>query len=173
MTSMKRVSVLLLVSGVSVFAGGCSHDIRVVLDESDAGLRDAQGALKSIEVNIVGVSWAELTKWEGKSMSAYWEPGDQLRQSADKIVMTFGEGKPTSQTLKSDDPIWKKWEAGYFKSVLILANLPGIKDQQGEADPRRLILGTKRMGAYKDIWNVDVKVLLRSGGMTPMKDDGK
>jgi len=167
MTSMKRVSIVLLAAGLVAAAGGC-HNVRVVLDESDPGLKDAKGALKSIEVNIIAVSNTELPKWEGKSMTEYWEPGDELRQSAEKVVMTFGEGKPTEQTLSSNDPVWDQWDDRYAKHLLILANLPGIKDQSGAADPRRLILRN-----YKDLWNEDIKVVLRSGGMTPMKDSGQ
>jgi len=168
MTSRKHISLVLLAAGLAVVAGGCGTSVRVVLDETDPGLKDSKGALKSIEVNIVAVSYTELPKWEQKSMTEYWEPGDQLRQSAEKIVMTFGEGQPTEQKLAGNDPIWKKWDKRYAKHLLILANLPGIKDQAGGADVRRLILRT-----YKDIWNEDIKVVLRSGGMTPMKDDGK
>ena len=151
-----------LVCGL-VAAGCCSrrYDIMVSADE---GLRDATGAMPSIEVHVVGVNRLEYSKWYSYSMGDYWLPGDPFRRDADKHVMKFGQGLPLSQTLDRNDPIWRRWEARKPNCVFVLAFLHGFgaeDDQAGSADPRRLILPLDCA-----CWeNPKIKLLVRSSGV--------
>lgn len=126
-------------------ATGCSQTPRMgtynVTVTSSEQLRDpASGKMISVEVDIVGVSETERAQWSDKPLSEYFTPGDSLRQYADKHTMGFTNETPQPRTLSAGDPIWGKWSSSSAHDLFILANLPGMADQPGDRDGRRLIL---------------------------------
>ncbi len=157
---------------LSAVACGCKDPrVEVTLDSADAGLRDKIGAVQSIQVDIVGVNDVEFRRWQQVSMNEYWEPDNAMRRSAKKVVMTFGEGYPSTQVLQDDNPIWKVWkDERQATRLFILAYMPWIQaDQPGDADPRRIILPLK-----PDCWegwfgNNEIPVVVGSGGLTPLR----
>lgn len=177
MSKMTRVWFGVAVICLAGLAGGCGEgfNVQVLLDKNDPGLKDEKGALKSIEVNIVAVNDAEWPRWEQMSMSDYWEVGNAMRTSAVKHVMTFSEGSPDFQVLKKADPIWQTWlKQRQAKHLLVLAFLPGIKDQVGAADPRRAILPLKVDRWEKYYWGEDtIRIQLGSGGLTPLRQPNR
>jgi hypothetical protein len=108
------------------------------------------------------------------SMSSYWEPGNPMRESAVKYVMTFGASAAKEQILAKSDPIWQKWKERKATHLLVMAFLPGIKDQPGGADPRRIILPLDSSKWEKRYWGNDtIKVQLGAGGLTPLRQPNK
>jgi len=172
---MTRVLFGLAVMCLVGLVGGCEHfNVIVMLDANDTGLKDDTGALKSTQVDIVAVSRTEFPRWEKMSMSEYWEPGCPIPKSAIRHVMTFGEKLPIEQVLRKSDPIWKKWDERNAEYFLILTNLPGIKDEPGAADPRRLILPYDPGKWEKRYWGNDtIKIELRSGGLISLRQPNK
>jgi hypothetical protein len=99
----------------------------------------------AIEVHLVGVNDSEDRMWNTYAMSKYWSASDTLRQSAPKYVMSFGQGKPDSQTLSADNKIWNDWLSRGATRLYVLAFLPEkFDDAPGDQDPRRRILPLDR-----------------------------
>lgn len=125
---------------VSLFSGCTSapkpraYTIQVDLDPALAG--------SSLQVDLIGANpVSDLPKFESYSVSQYWNPGDPLRRDASKITLAFGQGRATTQTLDTKNPIWQRWLQTGAQSLVVLVDLPGIAaDRAGNADPRRLIL---------------------------------
>jgi len=172
---MRIVTRVLFGLAAVCLVGGCEHfNVHVMLDKNDVGLKDDKGALKSIEVHIVAVSRTEFPRWETMSMTEYWEPGNPMRESAIKYVMTFGANSPIEQVLQKTDPIWAKWDERNAEQLLVLVFLPGIKDKPGEADPRRLILPYDSSKWENRYWGNDtIKIELRSGGLISLRQPNK
>ncbi|MHC4543453.1 MAG: hypothetical protein ACYTDW_10240 [Planctomycetota bacterium] len=124
---------------VGLIAGGCSgiprsRSIRITATEDVCK--------KSVEVHLVGVSWSEKKQWEEESMTKYWQPNNQLRESAKKntYVIRFGE-EPCERKLSKKDPILKTWKKRGATYLFVLADLPStFTDAIGNADARRLQL---------------------------------
>jgi hypothetical protein len=156
-------------------AAGCDagpYDVEISLEKSDTGLRDRMGAVRSIEVNLVGVNDTEKRRWEEMSMNDYWEPDNAIRAAAKKHVMTFGQGHDDTQVLSTKNPIWREWIKDRGASHLfILAYLPWIrKDMTGQADPRRVILPLKRERWEWSAWgDIKIPIKIGSGGMTCLR----
>lgn len=175
MRIMARVLVGVAAVCLAALSGGCEgFNVHVLLDKNDAGLKDAKGTLKSIEVNVVAVNDTELPRWEQMSMNAYWEPDNAIRKSAVKYVMTFSEKSPEELILKKDNPIWTTWKERKATQLLILAFLPGIADQPGKADPRRVILTLDSSKWENRYWGNDtIKIQLGAGGLTPLRQPNR
>ena len=136
-----------------LLTGGCSRALNV--SSSDPICK------KSVEVHLVGVNRFEKDLWETMSMTDYWTPGNQLRQSAKEYtyVIQFGRG-PCEQTLDKKDPIRGIWKKRKVEFMFVLADLPGVyEDSTGNADARRLRLpavGSKRWGLRKK--KIDIRI---------------
>ena len=111
-----------------------AHTITLALDKS---LENT-----SLQVDIIGANaTSDLPKWESYSITEYWQPGNTTRRDTDRYTVDFGRGKPSSQMIGSIDAKWSRWLQTGATYVVVIADLPGIpSDQQGNADPRRLIL---------------------------------
>ena len=130
--------VAVLFSGV--FFPGCrssnksrAYTINIGLDKMLAGM--------SLQVEVIGTNSTDLSKWESIPLSQYWQPGNVQRRDASKVTYDFGRGNPMAVSFSSDDPRWKQWLDAGATHLVILADLPTlVQDQQGNADPRRLVL---------------------------------
>jgi hypothetical protein len=96
----------------------------------------------SLQVDIIGANaTSDLPKWESYSITEYWQPGNTTRRDTDRYTVDFGRGKPASQMISAIDAKWARWLQTGATYVVVIADLPGVaSDQQGNADPRRLIL---------------------------------
>jgi len=125
---------------IGLIAGGCSG---IPMNRSISLTATEDVCKKSVEVHLVGVNRSEKEQWEQVSMTEYWQPKNQLRDSAKEYTHVFHFGQePCEKILSKKDPIQKVWKkkrkAGY---LFILADLPGIfPDMDGNADARRLQL---------------------------------
>ncbi len=159
------------IAGVGLLLVGCasqpkarSYGLRVELDPALAG--------STIQVDIIGANdVADLPKWQTYSVTSYWQPGNPMRRNADKATLEFGLGKNTVQTFDSDDPRWKRWIDSGALHLVILADLPGVpEDQPGNADPRRLILPLDAHQWPRGVSTVELRI--QESGiklLTPMK----
>ena len=111
---------------------------------------------KSVEVHLVGVNRFEKSRWESVSMTDYWKPGSDLRQSSKGYRCTIQfplkpetllkDETPCRRNIteKAKHPIWNIWKARSAEYLFILSDLPrGAKkfeDLKGNADARRLCL---------------------------------
>ncbi len=179
MSMMRRIVLTVGVVSVAWLGGGCGEgpfDVEVSLAEGDPKLKDEDGTVRSIEVNLVAVNDTEKPVWEQVSMSEYWEPGNAIRDSAAKHVMTFGQGFPKTQVLKKKNAIWRTWlRERQAKHLFILADLPWIQqDKPGDADPRRLILPLE-VGKWEwYLWGADtIKIQVSAGGLTSLRQPKK
>jgi hypothetical protein len=138
----------LLVAAVGL-ASGCNVSVTV-----PEGFAD-----QSLEVHLVGVKAVDFDRWNEKSMTEYWQPGDLLREEAvwgtgkvkkplvdgwtgdgHAVVMTFGKGKPRTWVLAPNHPCWENWRAMGAKYLFILASLGPGEDKPGHKDLRRQIV---------------------------------
>lgn len=131
-----------------------AHTITLTLDKS---LENT-----SLQIDIIGANaTSDLPKWESYSITEYWQPGNTTRRDTDRYTVDFGRGKPTSQLISSTDVKWSRWLQTGATYVVVIADLPGIpSDQQGNADPRRLILpldSAQWKKARKDPIEIQVK----------------
>jgi hypothetical protein len=164
---MQRVGASALVVGLGLILSGCAtckpgkagpigkYSIETHLDPS---LKDA-----SVTVDIVGATPLTLPRWENYSMKKYWEPQDEMREGAEKITFTLGNGADQSHTIPMDDPKWKDWAAHGVTYIVVVADLPGvIDDKVGSLDARRQELPLDQCSWTEGTTNlvVDVK---RSG----------
>jgi hypothetical protein len=147
---IRRYLVLLMLGFFAMMAVGCCPitklNISVDLDES---YRAALG--RQIQVDVVAMTANEHKRWEGYSMSKYWEEGDPLRKSlTNKRTITIDPKTPGAQVIWANDSIWNTWLSGANEKdppkIYVLAQLPGTwgteKDKLGDEDPRRQILPT-------------------------------
>ncbi len=139
---------LLALAGCGCKPGPDRHPVVVALGE---GFQDQP----VIVVNIVAQNRTDSPQWENYSMSRYWDPGDRMRESADKYVMNFGPGKPLTQRFspkespKDWERLWARWEARGATKLFILASLADdpanpFEEKQGSQDPRRRVLPLDR-----------------------------
>jgi hypothetical protein len=127
---------------VSLLAGGCSRVANVVVSRFVTVTANDNVCKKSVEVHLVGVNRFEKGQWEQVSMTEYWQPKNQLRDSAKDYthVIRFGE-EPCERTLGKKDPILRVWKKRKAECLFVLVDLPGIhQDVPGNADARRLQL---------------------------------
>ena len=146
---------------LTLLAAGCSRVVNVTATESICR--------KSVEVHLVGVNRYEKDRWETVSMTDYWTPGNQLRQSAKPYtyIMRFGQG-PCTQNLDAKNPIHKIWKSRNAAYLFVLADLPGIfNDQPGNADARRLRLpATDSRKCWKS--TQQIKIAIESSNIVPI-----
>jgi len=149
------LALALLVMGLAGCASGPqpkAYSIHVTLDDALVGT--------SVQVDLVGVNTlADLPKWQGYSVTEYWQPQNAFRRDAHKYSMQFGRETPKSQTLASTDPIWTDWLKTGAMNVVLIADLPGAAaDQTGNADPRRLILPLDAAAWGSDVKQIEILV---------------
>jgi hypothetical protein len=85
-------------------------------------------------------------------MTEYWQPKNQLRDSAKEYTHVFHFGQePCEKILGKKDPIQKVWKKKRKAEYLfILADLPGVfPDMIGNADARRLQLPAPNSTCWK------------------------
>jgi hypothetical protein len=176
---MNKVVLVIGTLALAFLAGGCDpgpFNVEVFLDENDVGLRDKIGAVRSIEVDLIGVNESELDRWKQVPVSSFWEPDNAMRLSAKKHVLTFGQGHLPKQILLKKDQIWRTWiEDRQAKYLIVMAYLPWIqKDLPGDADPRRVILPLERGQWEWSAWGATtIPIQVGAGGMTPLRQPHK
>ena len=118
-----------------------------VLVSVDENYVDEHKAMPSLEVHIRGLNNSELSRWNTTSVSDYFAGA---RPSDKTVVMKFGEDLPKSeQKLDRKDPVWEKWESQGATYLVVLANLPGVRDgEAGGADPRKVVMPL-RVGCWE------------------------
>jgi len=154
----RHAAILLLVSLAG--CAGCYRgpfELHISMDRE--GFQKQLGTIPSIEVNVVAVNNAELSKWSGKNISEFWRPDEPLRldafQSKHAIIVTFGEAKRRCMivdrqtrfdwgpVLTRKDPIWRFWEKEREATTLfVVSNYP--RSAAGASDSRRVILPLAR-----------------------------
>jgi hypothetical protein len=100
----------------------------------------------SIEVDFIGISPIEKPYWlNDVQPDKYWAPNAKIRQGATKVTTSFQSGN--SFVLKETDPIWNDWFNHGATELMIMADLPGVYDNNS-TDRRRMFLPLK-----KKAWN--------------------
>lgn len=123
-----------------LFAGCASvpkpkaYAVRLSVDPALAGT--------TVMVDLAGPNEiSDLPKWQTYSITEYWQPGNVFRRDASKATLEFGRDHPATQILAATDPRWKEWLKTGALHLVIVADIPGVvNDQAGNADPRRLIV---------------------------------
>ena len=142
-----------------LFLAGCeskpkarAYSIKVELDSMLAG--------SSIQVDLIGANeLSDLPKWQTYSVSEYWKPGNAMRRNADKTVLEFGPGKPTTYVFAANDPAWNRWLGAGAMYLVVMVDLPQLSDDMaGNADPRRLIVPLDTRKWPKDAATLDLFV---------------
>jgi hypothetical protein len=161
------VSLAAFLATGAVFLSGCSsckpgkpgkpkpYHVTVNLDQS---LQQA-----SVLVDLVAANPGSLPRWEAYSMSKYWKDGDPMRNDADKVTLSFISGRALSNELARADAKWNKWMAQGATHLVVLADLPGARqDKAGTQDERRQIVPLDQCHWPKKTTNLIVQVQ-RSG----------
>jgi hypothetical protein len=95
----------------------------------------------SVLVDLVAATPTSLPRWESYSMSKYWKDGDPMRADADKVTLSFVSGQSLTNELGRADAKWNKWLAQGATHLIVLADLPGARqDKGGNQDERRQIV---------------------------------
>jgi hypothetical protein len=143
---LKKIMALFVLTVMGLMSVGCcaTTKLNVTVNVDDA--MKAKLESRKLEVDLIALNSKQSERWEGYSMTSYWQPGDQLRDSVDSYKMIFDPLKPETltQTLSAKDAHWDKWlaqGAGDKMQLYVLVGvLPGIEDATGDKDPRRQIL---------------------------------
>jgi hypothetical protein len=141
---LKNIFSLLAVMLLGLLNVGCCPTTRLnVTVELDDAMKQALGT-RQIRVDVVGLNAQQHVRWQNYSMTKYWEPGDPVRESVPTQPWIL-DAKTPSKSMTTKDPLWDKWLADTgdksMPRLYVLALLPGlISDQDGNKDPRRLIL---------------------------------
>lgn len=162
----QRSFVALLLGTFLLALVGCVSPLRLtfVPDETVAG--------RTVDVDVVGVNRSDLQMWRDYTVSEYFKAGNDFRAAARASgrlkTIVFRSGGPSSETIESKDPIWKKWSEAGVTHLVVIANLPGdIKDTPGEGPARKIL-------PWDDGWPSNAINLTVSKGMvsvnTPHKD---
>lgn len=123
---MKTWAFLTILILTAFFIGGCgggslhAYDVDVSLDP----------AVTSAEVDLVGVSEAQLSQWDSYSLSSYFGGDDPMRAGSLRYPIVFGPGSSAKQTVARNDPIWSKWKQAGATRLAILAQWPGGSGRQ-------------------------------------------
>jgi hypothetical protein len=163
---MKPVQSLLLslIALVLLGCGGCASntvkprafEVRITVDPKLANT--------SLQVDLIGANTlADLPKWTSYSVTEYWQPDNPLRRDDSHLSAQFGRGLPTTVTVSREHPHWQTWLKSGVAHLVILADLPGVSnDQTGNADPRRLIIPLD-----KKLWKrkAPLEILIQEAGM--------
>ena len=162
----KTLSLMALMLFGLLFVGCCPTTRLNVTVELDDAMKQSLGS-RQIRVDLVGLNAQQHVRWQNYSMTKYWEPGDPVRESVPTKELIF-DSKNSVQTLSNKDSLWDKWLADTGDKAMprlyVLALLPGlIQDQDGNKDPRRLILP---LGKCR--WDsTDVHIIVSQTGIIP------
>jgi len=161
---LKHLPTLLASVALATLAAGCGctpradpFNINIRLDKS---LVDAStGMVKTVEVDIVGFNDTEKMTWDARKASEYWNPATQHRKGEDAYRYGIPLGHQHQQdTLKKDDPIWKKWKERGAMYAYVLIYSPGLPEDRDKllipldhcrwdsSDPVKIVVGAN--GVY-------------------------
>src|SRR5436190_5422537 len=138
----KHLVALAAMGLLTLLSVGCCPltKLNVTVELDDAMKQRLAELNRNIVVDLVAVNPADNQRWEDYSMTKYWQPPFELRESVkgDIYTMTFDASKG-SLVLPKNDPKWDKWladaNAKGAAHLYILAQLPGtFDDQPGEKD---------------------------------------
>ncbi len=161
---MKCEWVVLSVAAVAtMLLTGCStpgmgkYDITVALDRS---LAAEDGDMATVEVHFIALTADRGRTFQQASMSDYWTPG-RSPDRFQKRILKLGETETTAM-LSRKDPVWRSWGKSEAEFLFVLADLPGLyEDQPDVQDPRRLIIPLD-----KKRWRSrDIEILIRPQGI--------
>lgn len=133
MLSRNRWLGWMVLAGAAVVLGGCSPKAAMKAFNVDVDIARERLEGSTVRVDLVGVNSAGYSRWSGKSVDTYWEPGDPLRSSAKNLGMVYEmrfATVPSSQRLSKSDPIWSTWAASDVFWVFVFADLPTEHDDQ-------------------------------------------
>jgi hypothetical protein len=158
---LRRLAITASVLGLVALTGcGSMKRLEVTVRIPDE-LKAKPDRIPSIEVNLVGVNSSDLAKWKG-SMSDYWSPGNKLRADNKKnmLVFRFSQGEPGPYKLGRKDAMYKRWQEMNATHVLVLADIPGVKESP--EDPRRKVLPL-----HPKAWTADaITITIKAGGIS-------
>ena len=115
----------------------------------------------TIQVDLIGFNEGNLDRYKSYSVSDYFgDPDDRIRKLSYKKQFVFGQGQRMEQVMLVTDPLWYTWlnqeNASY---LLVLVDLPGvIDDEEGQADPRRLILPLDKCAWQGNVETIDIVI---------------
>ena len=162
--TMRSVMVCGAVGAMSVLTacGGPSkkaYETQVVFDETLKG--------QTVEVDLIPVmNEADLTQLAGCEVNDYFKAGSSLRKdwAGRGRTLTFTQGSSTTFQISRDEAMWKEKPS----HIVIMANIPGMSDQKGPSDRRRLPIST-----LSDVWEGDkLDIMVQRSGLkitTPQK----
>jgi hypothetical protein len=121
--------------------------------ELDKSFQTKYGMDRKVVVDLVLVGPNEQVRWEGSSMTKYWESGGGMRNTLPTKTLEVNSSKLDPLVFPADDPKWEEFLKDASGSappqVYVLVQFPGIFDQgkddkPGNQDFRRQILPTKK-----------------------------
>lgn len=124
---------------------------------------------RPVEVDLVGVTPEQEAAWGQVSMTEYFLPGSAARaevMGAGAVRMVFGPGQTSPQKFAKSDPAWSGWDARHARKLMVVANLPGGRqDQPGSLDDRRLFISLER-SEWETAAGGAIEIRLRSTRVT-------
>jgi hypothetical protein len=95
----------------------------------------------SVVVDVIPANEYDLERLRTYSINKYWEAADPMREDLAKVSFSFVSGNDLNCEIKAADPRWQKWIKSGAQYLVVIADLPGVyQDQPGSQDPRRQIL---------------------------------
>jgi len=113
---------------------------------------DSLIAHSSVQVDVAPTSAAV----QQVSVRQYFEPGNSVRSAAGATKIRFGPGLPATRTVPAP--------GGH--GVTVLADIPGISDAPGDADPRRKTIPASGSGVASEM---QISVTASGLTVTPLK----
>lgn len=130
---------------------GCGDkSLKKVIVEAE---KTTQG--RTITLHIIAVNEFDLPRLQSYSVDKYWEPGDPVRRSFEDQAtkLEFKEARKIEYTPKS--PEWGKWFKKGNRHVVVIADLPTVKD---DAARRQVVPLFQKGWAEKKVTQVKVRV---------------
>jgi hypothetical protein len=119
---------LFVVIGAGCCNPGASFPARSLVVSIDPAFRNADGSLKSVQVDIIAVNANEGESWKTVSLKDYWTPGASLAKAPDKLVVKFDSiENVTSKTIPANDEHWTKWVSKQAMDLVIISDTPASR----------------------------------------------
>ncbi len=112
---------LLVVTGVSLLAlTGCvsSNDQQLSVTLSNTLKGD------TVQVDVAGIKQDQIGYYSNMQASQYWSLDSKIRNKLAKRTLLFYPGRPATEVIPSNSPVWDLWDVNGDDYLLIAADLP-------------------------------------------------
>jgi hypothetical protein len=132
-----------LVLSLGLLCSGCVSQYKVVVNFSPS-LRGHFSEYPTLEVDIAAVTDGEAGEVKQAGVEKYFAPDSGMRERLQSQTCFFSREDNGSFVLPSRAPVWQQWQLKEPANLLVIASLPHDPSITSGADPRLLVVKTKK-----------------------------